>query len=188
MPRSLWKGAVSFGLVTIPVKLYSATEEKDVTFRQVHPKDGGRIKYKRVCEVCGEEVPYAEIAKGYESADGRMVILEASDFDDLPLPTAKQVEIVQFVELDEIEPTAFNKSYFLEAEGPGAKPYVLLREALRKAKKVAVVKVAQHEDFHDVIADRLNKVPGVTETTTHIAFRTYTGKDLEAGFDLGLAD
>ena len=134
MPRSLWKGAVSFGLVTIPVKLYSATEEKDVTFRQVHPKDGGRIKYKRVCEVCGEEVPYAEIAKGYESADGRMVILEASDFDDLPLPTAKQVEIVQFVELDEIEPTAFNKSYFLEAEGPGAKPYVLLREALRKAK------------------------------------------------------
>ena len=142
MPRSLWKGAVSFGLVTIPVKLYSATEEKDVTFRQVHPKDGGRIKYKRVCEVCGEEVPYAEIAKGYESADGRMVILEASDFDDLPLPTAKQVEIVQFVELDEIEPTAFNKSYFLEAEGPGAKPYVLLREALRKAKKVAVVKVA----------------------------------------------
>ena len=99
MPRSLWKGAVSFGLVTIPVKLYSATEEKDVTFRQVHPKDGGRIKYKRVCEVCGEEVPYAEIAKGYESADGRMVILEASDFDDLPLPTAKQVEIVQFVEV-----------------------------------------------------------------------------------------
>ena len=142
MPRSLWKGAVSFGLVTIPVKLYSATEEKDVTFRQVHPKDGGRIKYKRVCDVCGDEVPYAEIGKGYEAADGRMVVLEASDFDDLPLPTAKQVEIVQFVEIDDIEPTAFNKSYFLEAEGPGAKPYVLLREALKKAGKVAVVKVA----------------------------------------------
>ena len=142
MPRSLWKGAVSFGLVTIPVKLYSATEEKDVTFRQVHPADGGRIKYKRVCEVCGEEVPYAEIAKGYEAADGRMVVLEASDFDDLPLPTAKQVEIVQFVQMDEIDPTAYNKSYFLEAEGPGAKPYVLLREALNKSKKVAVVKVA----------------------------------------------
>lgn len=142
MPRSLWKGAVSFGLVTIPVKLYSATEEKDVTFRQVHPKDGGRIKYKRVCEVCGEEVPYAEIAKGYESADGRMVVLEASDFDDLPLPTAKQVEIVQFVEMSEIDATAYNKSYFLEAEGPGAKPYVLLREALKKSGKVAVVKVA----------------------------------------------
>ena len=142
MPRSLWKGAVSFGLVTIPVKLYSATEEKDVTFRQVHPADGGRIKYKRVCEVCGEEIPYAEIAKGYETADGRMVVLEASDFEELPLPTAKQVEIVQFVEDDEIDPVAYNKSYFLEAEGPGAKPYVLLREALRMAKKVAVVKVA----------------------------------------------
>lgn len=142
MPRSLWKGAVSFGLVTIPVKLYSATEEKDVTFRQVHPADGGRIKYKRVCEVCGEEVPYAEIAKGYESADGRLVVLEASDFDDLPLPTAKQVEIVQFVDLGEIDPTAWNKAYFLEAEGPGAKPYVLLREALKKSGKVAVVKVA----------------------------------------------
>ncbi|TBT84687.1 Ku protein [Propioniciclava sinopodophylli] len=142
MPRSLWKGAVSFGLVTIPVKLFSATEEKDVTFRQVHPADGGRIKYKRVCEVCGEEVPYGEIAKGYEAADGRMVVLEASDFDDLPLPTAKQVEIVQFVEMGEIDPTAYNKSYFLEPEGPGAKPYVLLREALKKSNKVAVVKVA----------------------------------------------
>lgn len=142
MPRSLWKGAVSFGLVTIPVKLYSATEEKDVSFRQVHPADGGRIKYKRVCETCGEEVPYAEIAKGYETADGRMVVLEASDFEELPLPTAKQVEIVQFVEIDEIDPTAFDKSYFLEAEGPGAKPYVLLREGLKKTGKVAIVKVA----------------------------------------------
>ncbi|MFP5416036.1 MAG: Ku protein [Actinomycetes bacterium] len=142
MPRSLWKGAVSFGLVTIPVKLYSATEEKDVTFRQVHPADGGRIKYKRVCEVCGQEIPYSEIAKGYEAADGRIVVLEASDFDDLPLPTAKQVEIVQFVEIDEIDPTAWNKAYFLEPEGPGAKPYVLLREALKKSGKVAVVKVA----------------------------------------------
>ncbi len=142
MPRSLWKGAVSFGLVTIPVKLYSATEEKDVSFRQVHPADGGRIKYKRVCDVCGQEVPYAEIAKGYETADGRVVVLEASDFEELPLPTAKQVEIVQFVEIDEIDPTAYNKAYFLEAEGPGAKPYVLLREALKSSGKVAVVKVA----------------------------------------------
>ncbi len=142
MPRSLWKGAVSFGLVTIPVKLYSATEEKDISFRQVHPEDGGRMKYKRVCEACGKEIPYAEIAKGYETADGRMVVLTASDFDDLPLPTAKQVEIVQFVEIDEVEPTAYNKAYFLEADGPGAKPYVLLREALKQAGKAAIVKVA----------------------------------------------
>lgn len=142
MLRSLWKGAVSFGLVTIPVKLYSATETKDISFRQVHPADGGRIKYKRVCEVCGKEIPYAEIGKGYETADGRMVILEAEDFNDLPLPTAKQVEILQFIQLDELDPTAYDKAYVLEAEGPGAKPYVLLREALRREDKAALVKVA----------------------------------------------
>ena len=133
MPRSLWKGAVSFGLVTIPVKLYGATEEKDITFRQVHAADGGRIRYRRVCDVCGEEVPYEDIAKGYDAGDGRMVTLEASDFDDLPLPSAKAIEIVQFVDPEEIDPTYFAKSYFLEAEGPGVKPYVLLREALEKA-------------------------------------------------------
>ena len=86
MPRSIWKGAISFGLVTIPVKLFSATEEKDISFRQVHPEDGGRIKYKRVCEIDGKEIPYTEIAKGYEMPDGRMVILEAEDFESLPLP------------------------------------------------------------------------------------------------------
>ncbi|MFV0407488.1 MAG: Ku protein [Propioniciclava sp.] len=142
MPRSLWKGAVSFGLVTIPVKLYSATETKDISFRQVHPADGGRIKYKRVCDSCGEEIQYAQIGKGYETADGRMVILEAEDFQDLPLPTAKQVEILQFIKLDELDPTAYDKAYVLEAEGPGAKPYVLLREALRREGKAALVKVA----------------------------------------------
>lgn len=142
MPRSLWKGAVSFGLVTIPVKLYGATEQRDVQFRQVHPADGGRIKYKRVCEVCGQEIPFAEIGKGYEAADGRTVVLEASDFDDLPLPTAKQVEIVQFTELDQIDPTYLDKSYVVEADGPGVKPYVLLREALAETGKVALVKVA----------------------------------------------
>ncbi|MFV0451711.1 MAG: Ku protein [Propioniciclava sp.] len=142
MPRSLWKGAVSFGLVTIPVKLYSATETKDVSFRQVHPADSGRIKYKRVCDVCGEEIPYAEIGKGYETADGRMVILESADFNDLPLPTAKQVEIIQFIQLDELDPTAYDKAYVLEADGPGAKPYVLLREALIRENKAALVKVA----------------------------------------------
>ena len=142
MPRSIWKGAISFGLVTIPVKLYGATEEKDISFRQVHPADGGRIKYKRVCEKCGEEVPYAEIAKGYETADGRLPILEKSDFDSLPLKTTKSVEVVQFVTEEEIDPTYFDKTYVLEAEGPGAKPYVLLRDALVKTGKAAVVKVA----------------------------------------------
>ncbi len=142
MPRSIWKGAISFGLVTIPVKLYSATEEKDVTFRQVHPEDGGRIKYRRVCEKCEREIPFGEIGKGYELPDGRMVILEKEDFDALPLTTTKSVEVVQFVGEDEVDPTYFAKTYFLEAEGPGTKPYVLLRDALIKTERCAVVKVA----------------------------------------------
>jgi DNA end-binding protein Ku len=142
MPRSIWKGAISFGLVTIPVKLYSATEEKDISFRQVHPEDGGRIKYKRVCEKCGKEIPYAEIAKGYELPDGRMVILEAEDFEQLPLATTKAVEVVQFVAEDDVDPTYFAKTYFLQAEGPGVKPYVLLRDALIMSGQSAVVKVA----------------------------------------------
>jgi DNA end-binding protein Ku len=127
MPRSIWKGAISFGLVTIPVKLFSATEEKDISFRQVHPEDGGRIKYKRVCD---------------EMPDGRMVILEAEDFESLPLATTKAVEVVQFVAEEDVDPTYFNKTYFLQADGPGVKPYVLLRDALIKSAQSAVVKVA----------------------------------------------
>jgi len=142
MPRSIWKGAVSFGLVTIPVKVYGATEEKDISFRQVHVADGGRIRYKRVCEVDGEEVPYAEIAKGYEAADGRMAILEPADFADLPAADGKSVDVVQFVDVDDIDPTYFDRTYFLEAEKVGTKPYVLLREALAETGKAAVVKVA----------------------------------------------
>ena len=142
MPRSIWKGAISFGLVTIPVKLFSATEEKDISFRQVHPEDGGRIKYKRVCEKCGKEIPYAEIAKGYELPDGRMVILTSEDFEQLPLATTKSVEVVQFVAEDDVDPTYFAKTYSLQADGPGIKPYVLLRDALIKTGQSAVVKVA----------------------------------------------
>lgn len=142
MPRSLWKGAISFGLITIPVKLYGATEEKDISFKQVHPADGGKIKYKRVCEKCGEEVPYAEIGKGYEAPDGRMAVLSKEDLDSLPLSSAKSVDVVQFVDEVEIDPTYFEKTYVVEAEGPGAKPYVLLRDALVKTGKSAVVKVA----------------------------------------------
>lgn len=142
MPRSLWKGAVSFGLVTIPVKLYGATEERDISFRQVHDADGGRIRYRRVCDIDGEEVPYEHIAKGYDAGDGRMVILEASDFEELPLPSARAIEIVQFVDIDSVDPSYFAKSYVLEADGPGAKPYVLLREALTESARVGIVKVA----------------------------------------------
>lgn len=142
MPRSLWKGAVSFGLVTIPVALYGATEEKDVRFHQVHAADGGRIKLRRICEVCGEEVPYAAVAKGYQAPDGRVVVLEASDLEHLPLATTRQIEIVQFVEASEVDPTYLERAYFIAAEGPGAKPYALLRDALRGSGRVALVKVA----------------------------------------------
>lgn len=142
MPRSIWKGAISFGLITIPIKIYGATEEKDLSFRQVHAADGGRIHLKRVCDTCGEEVSFADIARGYETSDGRMAILDKQDFASLPLPTAKAVEVVEFVAQDEVDPSLFNRSYFLEADGPGVKPYVLLRDALARAARVAVVKVA----------------------------------------------
>ncbi|MHA6509381.1 non-homologous end joining protein Ku [Tessaracoccus sp. Y1736] len=142
MPRSIWKGAVSFGLVSIPVKLYGATEDKDVSFRQVHSSDGGRVRQQRVCEKCGEVVAYADIAKGYESADGRVAVLTDEDFANLPLSTLKTVEVVQFVDQNEVDPGFFQRTYFLEAEAAGQKPYVLLREALAKEDKVAVVKVA----------------------------------------------
>ena len=141
-PRSIWKGAISFGLITIPVKVYGATEEKDISFNQVHAADGGRVKYKRVCEKCGEEVPFPEIAKGYTSADGRVAILDKSDFDDLPLSSNKSVEVVQFVESEAVDPTYFAKTYVLEADGSGGKPYVLLRDAMLKTGRAAVVKVS----------------------------------------------
>lgn len=142
MPRSIWKGAISFGLITIPVKLYGATEQKDISFRQVHLEDGGRIKYKRVCDTCGKETPFDQIGKGYEAPDGRMAILEKSDFEALPLSSTKAVEVVQFVQESEIDPAYFDKAYFLEADGAGAKPYVLLRNALQESAQAAVVKVA----------------------------------------------
>lgn len=142
MPRSIWKGSISFGLVSIPVKLYGATEDKDISFRQVHSTDGGRVRYQRVCEKCGEVVQFADISKGYEAADGRMAILTDEDFANLPLTTLKSVDVVQFVEENEVDPTFFQRTYFLEAEQAGQKPYVLLREALAKEQKVAVVKVA----------------------------------------------
>jgi DNA end-binding protein Ku len=139
--RSIWKGSISFGLVSIPIKLYAATEEKDVSFHQVHAEDGGRIKYKRVCTVDGEEVPYADISKGYERADGSTVILTDEDFSSLPIPTAHVVDVITFVPAEDIDPTALAKAYYAEPSGD-AKPYVLLRDTLAKTGRVAVVKIA----------------------------------------------
>jgi DNA end-binding protein Ku len=140
--RAIWKGAVSFGLVSIPVKLYTATEEKDVSFHQVHREDGGRIRYKRVCQIDGEEVAYADIAKGYELPSGETVVLTDDDFADLPLTTSRVVDVLSFVPLEQVDPIYFAKSYYLEPDKTATKPYVLLRDALEQADSVALVKVA----------------------------------------------
>ncbi|WP_328464544.1 Ku protein [Actinoplanes sp. NBC_00393] len=140
--RAIWKGAVSFGLVSIAVKLYSATEEKDIRFHQVHRTDGGRIKYQRTCSVDGEVVSYDDIAKGYDIGGGEMVILTDEDFADLPLSTSRAIDVLEFVPAEQIDPILFAKAYYLEPEGQAAKPYVLLRDALRDADRVAIVKIA----------------------------------------------
>jgi DNA end-binding protein Ku len=140
--RSMWKGAVSFGLVMIPVKLYTATEQKDIAFRQVHRDDGGRIRFRRFCSLDDQEVPYEDIAKGYELADGQMVVLTEEDMADLPLPTTKNIEVVQFCPADQLDPILFNKSYYVEPEAAGTRAYSLLRDALEESGKVAIAQVA----------------------------------------------
>lgn len=141
MPRSLWKGAVSFGLVTIPIKLYTATDEKDVSFNMLHRKDGARIKFQRYC--AEEEVPVenSEIVKGYELSPDNYVIMEDEDFDKVPVGTTRAIEITDFVPLDQIDPIYFQKTYYLEPDKVGMKPFALLREVLKESKLVALAKV-----------------------------------------------
>jgi DNA end-binding protein Ku len=139
--RAIWRGTISFGLVSIPVKLYTATEAHDVSFRQVHATDGGRIRYRRVCELDGEEVPYSDIAKGYELPDGEMVVLSDEDFANLPLASSKEIDVVEFVPASQIDPMLYNKSYYAEADKSAAKPYVLMRDTLADSDRVAIVKV-----------------------------------------------
>lgn len=141
--RSIWNGAISFGLVSIPIKLVNATENHSIHFRQIHLADGGRIRYRKVCELDEEEVSGGEIGKAYEDADGTMIPITDEDLAQLPLPTAKTIEIVAFVPADEIDPLQLDTAYYLSANGvPAAKPYTLLREALKRSNKVAVAKFA----------------------------------------------
>lgn len=141
--RSIWNGAVSFGLVSIPVKLVNATEHHSISFRQIHTEDGGRIRYRKFCELEDREVTGAEIGKGYEDADGTIVPITDEDLSHLPLPTAKTIEIVAFVPADRIDPLQMDAAYYLAAGGaPAAKPYTLLREALKRSNKVAIAKFA----------------------------------------------
>jgi DNA end-binding protein Ku len=140
--RSMWKGAISFGLVMIPVRLYAATEQKDISFRQVHREDGGRIRFRRFCSIDDEAIPYEDIAKGYELPTGEMVVLTDEDMSDLPLPTTKAIEVLQFAPAEQLDPILFNRSYYVEPETAGARAYVLLRDALEQSGRVAVAQVA----------------------------------------------
>jgi DNA end-binding protein Ku len=147
-PRSMWKGAIPFGLVTIPVAVYPATEEKSLRFNQLHDEDTGRIRYKRVCEVDGEEVAYEHIVKGYEYEKDRYVVLTDEDLDSVPVESSRAIDIQQFVELDEIDPMLFKKSYYLVPDETGAKAYALLRKALTEESKVGVAKVSFRDKEH----------------------------------------
>jgi DNA end-binding protein Ku len=148
MPRAMWKGAISFGLVTIPVAVYPATEEKTLRFNQLHDEDGGRIRYKRVCEKDGDEVTYEHIVKGYEVEKDRYVILTDDDFDAVPVASSRAIDIVQFVDIDEIDPMLFKKSYYLVPEETGAKAYALLREAMKEDDRVGIAKVSFRDREH----------------------------------------
>ncbi|WP_437059259.1 Ku protein [Streptomyces sp. enrichment culture] len=141
--RSIWNGAISFGLVSIPIKLVNATESHAVSFRQIHTEDGGRIRYRKVCELEDREVTQAEIGKAYEDADGSMIPITDEDLSHLPIPTARTIEIVAFVPEERIDPLQMGAAYYLAASGaPAAKPYTLLREALKRSNRVAIAKFA----------------------------------------------
>ena len=140
--RAIWKGAVSFGLVNVPVRLYSATENHDVQFRQVHREDGGRIKYQRTCSIDGEQVSYDDIAKGYETEDGKMVVLTDEDMSDLPTRSSREIAVEKFVPAGQIDPMLLDKSYYLEPDKSATKAYALLRDALKAADRMAIVTVS----------------------------------------------
>lgn len=143
MPRSIWKGAISFGLVSIPVKLFTATDSKDIAFRQIHDDDcHSRIQQKRWCPVHERDVQYGEIVRGYEYAKDRYVILDDDDFESLPLPSKHTINLDAFVDASEIDPIFYERSYYLEPDEAGAKPFALLMRALQEKGLVAVAKIA----------------------------------------------
>lgn len=139
--RSIWKGAITFGLVNVPVKVYSATEDHDIALHQVHDKDGGRIKYQRRCEICGKIIEYAHIDKAYDDGE-RTVILTDADFKSLPEERSREIDVVEFVPSDQLDPIMFDRSYFLEPDSNSPKSYVLLRKTLEETDRTAIVHFA----------------------------------------------
>jgi DNA end-binding protein Ku len=148
MPRTMWKGAISFGLVSIPIRLYPATEEKGLKFNQLHDEDHGRIKYQRTCAVDGEEVTFEHIVKGYEYEKDKYVVLTDEDFDAVPVESSRAIEILQFVDLEEIDPIYYKKTYYLIPEEMGVKAYTLLREAMTETGRVGIAKVSFRDKEH----------------------------------------
>lgn len=148
MAHAIWSGAISFGLVTIPVKLYSAIREHELHFNYLHQKDEGRIRYERVCSVCGEKVPWSEIARGYEVQKGEYVVLDDQDFAKASPEATQSVDIVEFVHLEEIDPVLFDVPYYLEPEKKGRHAYALLRDALASTGKVGIARVVMRTREH----------------------------------------
>jgi DNA end-binding protein Ku len=139
--RPIWKGAISFGMVTIPVKLYTATEQKDVRFRLLHKADGAPIEEKRFCTADGKEVAWDDLARGYEISKGEFVILDPDEIDAAKPESSTTIDIGDFVEAAEIDPVYFEKSYFLEPGDAGGKAFTLLKTALEETKRVAIARV-----------------------------------------------
>ncbi|WP_207456388.1 non-homologous end joining protein Ku [Herbiconiux sp. SYSU D00978] len=136
--RSIWKGAITFGLVNVPVKVYSATEDHDVPLHQVHDADGGRIRYQRVCEVDGQPVDYEHIVKAYDDG-GRTVVLTKEDLNSLPVEKSREIDVVEFVPSEQVDPIMFDRSYYLEPDSASPKAYALLRETLEATDRTAIV-------------------------------------------------
>jgi DNA end-binding protein Ku len=186
MPRSIWSGAISFGLVNVPVKLFSAVSRKSVRFHQLHDKDGVRIQQKRVCPADGEEVPYENIVKGYEIAPDKYVVIEPEELEALDPKKTRAIEIQEFVDLEEIDPIYFDHPYYLAPDKGAAKAYKLLLQAMQDTNKVAIARVVirQKENlvairatgnvmtmatmvFHDEVvpSDTLDELPDDDEAT-----------------------
>ncbi|WP_284977030.1 Ku protein [Arthrobacter sp. efr-133-TYG-104] len=139
--RAIWKGSIAFGLVNVPVKLYSATEDHDISLHQVHNEDGGRIRYQRKCEICGEVVAYEDIDKAYEE-DGRTVVLTSAELKSLPEENSREIEVVEFIPAEQLDPIMYERSYFLEPDSKSPKAYMLLRQTLEDTDRIAIVQYA----------------------------------------------
>lgn len=139
--RAIWKGSIAFGLVNVPVKLYSATEDHDIGLHQVHNKDGGRIRYQRKCEICSEVVAYEDIDKAYEE-EGRTVVLTAAELKSLPEENSREIEVVEFIPAEQLDPIMYERSYFLEPDSKSPKAYMLLRQTLEDTDRIAIVQYA----------------------------------------------